>query len=170
VALEPNSAIGLHQLGICSVYKGDFDFGLDALGLAQRYQPFDEELIADFADGLIHAGQTAAAIDKLAPLLDAPFALTDHTLWVAASTFYLAGRYEDAIDTLSRLNSKDTAHQLRAACHAMLSQFDEARRFVALTREILPEFSIAARLRAVPFRLADDLEHYRRGLRLAGFE
>lgn len=170
VAAEPDAACGYHQLGIASIYRRDFDFGLEALERATRLLPYDEELLSDYADALVHAGETQTALETLAPLLAAPFTLSDYTLWIAASAYYLAGRYADAITLLNRLSSKDSAHQLRAACHAMLSEDEMARFYVAHTKEVLPDFTIDSRLNMVPFRRAEDLEHYRMGLQRAGFD
>ncbi len=170
IAVSPDGAYGLHQLGICNIYKKNHEFGLEALGRAERYIPFDQELIADHADGLICSGLVGEGLKKMLPLLEEHFVVSDQILWNAASGQYLAGRYEDALATLARLSTQEPTYQLRAACHAMLSQGDEARRFVRKLREILPDFTIATRLGMVPLRRREDFEHYEFGLRSAGFD
>ena len=170
IAADPEGGQGEHQLGMASLYRKDHDFALSMLARAERQLPNDEEIIADHADALFCAGALPAGYEKLIPLLEGPFDLSDNTLWVAASGFYMLRRYEEAIKLLDRQSDKDSSHQLRAACHAMLSQFEEARFFVKKTKEVLPDFRIGDRLRIVPLRRQEDLDHYREGLLLAGFD
>lgn len=170
IAVSPDGAHGLHQLGICNIYKKNFELGLDALARAERYMPFEEELVADHADGLISAGLINEGLRKIAPLLEDRFVVSDQVLWIAASGQYLTGRYEEALATLERLSSQEPTYQLRAACHALLAQPDEARRYVRKLHEILPDFTVSSRLGMVPLRRSEDLEHYEFGLRTAGFD
>lgn len=170
IAASPEGAHGLHQLGICSIYKKNHELGLDALRRSERYVPFEEELIADYADALIVSGFAAEGLEKIRPLLEDRIVPSDQMLWIAASGQYLAGRYQEALATLSRLASQEPAYQLKAACHAMLAQEDEARRYARKLREILPDFKVSMRLGMVPLRRREDIEHYENGLRSAGFD
>ncbi|WP_333826005.1 BTAD domain-containing putative transcriptional regulator [Pinisolibacter sp.] len=170
VSVGPDGVHGLHQLGICNIYKKNHEFGLDALDRAERSTPFDIELVADHADGLICAGLVAEGLKKFENLVADHLVLSDQILWNLASGQYLDGKYEEALATLSRLASQEPTYQLRAACHAMLSQASEARRYVRKLREILPDFTIVTRLGMVPLRRREDFEHYESGLRSAGFD
>ena len=170
IAATPDSAQGMHQFGICNIYKKNHEQGLEALSRAERLMPFEEELRADHADGLISSGATLEGLAKVAPLVEGQFVSSDHILWITASGQYLAGRYDEALATLARLSSQEPTYQLRAACHAMLEQYDEARRYVRRLREILPDFTVASRMGMVPLRRREDLEHYESGLRSAGFD
>ena len=170
IATGPDGAHGLHQLGICSIYKKNHEFALDALDRAERYTPFDAELIADHADGLISSGLITDGLKKLETLVEGSFVLPDQILWNLASGQYLDGRYEAALDTMAKLQSQEPAYHLRAACHALLSHAAEARRYVHKLRESLPDFTISTRLGMVPLRRREDFEHYEFGLRSAGFD
>ena len=169
ITAGPEAAHGLHQLGICSIYKKRHEFGLEALQRAERYTPYDEELIADYSDALISAGLTAEGLGRVTGILERQLVPSDHVLWISASGQYLAGRYEDALATLSRLSSQEPTYQLRAACHAMLGQGEESRRYAQKLQDILPDFTVASRMGMVPLRRREDLEHYELGLRTAGF-
>jgi hypothetical protein len=68
------------------------------------------------------------------------------------------------------LASQEPTYQLKAACHAMLAQEDEAKRYARKLREILPDFKVSMRLGMVPLRRREDIEHYEQGLRSAGFD
>jgi DNA-binding SARP family transcriptional activator/tetratricopeptide (TPR) repeat protein len=170
VTAGPEAAHGLHQLGICSIYKKRHEFGLEALQRAEQYMPYDEELIADYSDGLIVSGLANEGLKKISPLLDDHLLPSDQVLWIGASGQYLAGRFGDALNTLSRLASQEPVYQLKAACHAMLSQGEEAQRYARKLREILPDFKVSMRLGMVPLRRLEDIERYEHGLKLAGFD
>lgn len=170
IAAMPDSAQGMHQFGICNIYKKNHEQGLEALARAEGLMPFEEELLADHADGLISSGFTLEGLGKVNPLVANQFVASDHFLWITASGQYLAGRYEEALTTLSQLSSQEPTYQLRAACHAMLDQRDEAKRYVNRLRDILPDFTVASRLGMVPLRRREDLERYESGLRSAGFD
>lgn len=170
IATGPDGNHGLHQLGICSIYKKNHQFALDALDRAERFTPFDPELVADHADGLICAGLITDGLKKLTSLVEGNLVLPDQILWNLASGQYLDGQYEAALETMSKLQSQEPAYHLRAACHAMLSQTAEARRYVKKLREILPDFTISTRLGMVPLRRREDIEHFETGLRSAGFD
>jgi len=170
IATGPDDTHGLHQLGICSIYKKNHEFALDALDRAERTMPFDPELIADHADGLICSGMITDGLKKLNSLVEGNLVLPDQILWNLASGLYLDSRYEAALETIAKLQSQEPAHHLRAACHAMLSQTEEARHYARKLREILPDFTISTRLGMVPLRRREDFEHYEFGLRSAGFD
>jgi DNA-binding SARP family transcriptional activator/tetratricopeptide (TPR) repeat protein len=170
ITAGPEAAHGLHQLGICSIYKKRHEFGLEALQRAERYTPYDEELIADYSDALISAGLTAEGLAKVVDIVERQLVPSDHVLWISASGQYLVGRYEEALGILSRLSSQEPTYQLRAACHAMLGQREEAGRYARKLQDILPDFTVASRIGMVPLRRREDLEHYEFGLRSAGFD
>jgi len=170
IAANPESAHGLHQFGICQIYKKNHELGLEALARAEHHMPFDEELLADHADGLISAGFASEGLRKLATLTEGRIVPSDHILWIVASGQFLARRHDQALGTLGRLSSQEPTYQLRAACHAMLAQREEAQLYVRRLRDILPDFTVASRLGMVPLRRKEDLEHYESGLRSAGFE
>ena len=170
VARGPEGAHGLHQLGICNIYKKQHEAGLEALGRAERLSPFDIELVADHADGLVCSGLVGEGLRKFEGLTTEPFLIDDQILWNLASGLYLAARYDEALTILSRLASQEPTYQLRAACHAMSAQTSEAARYVRKLREILPDFNIATRLGMVPLRRREDFEHYEFGLRSAGID
>lgn len=170
IATGPDDTHGLHQLGICSIYKKNHQFALDALDRAERNTPFDPELIADHADGLICSGLISDGLKKLTSLVEGNFVLPDQILWILASGLYLDGRYQAALDAMAKLQAQEPAYHLRAACHAMLAQTSEAHHYVRKLRETLPDFTISTRLGMVPLRRREDFEHYEFGLRSAGFD
>jgi TolB-like protein len=100
IAASPDGAHGLHQFGICNIYRKNHELGLDTLGRSERHFPFEDELIADHADALIISGMANEGLSKIAPLLEDRVLPSDQVLWIAASGQYLAGRYSEALATL----------------------------------------------------------------------
>jgi DNA-binding SARP family transcriptional activator len=170
IAAGPDSVHGLHQYGICSIYKKDYERGLSALARAEKHFPFQVEVVAEHSDGLICYGDLQSGLQKLAPILDDEFLVSDPVLWNAACGNYLTGNYRETLDLIARMSTDEPVHHLKAACLAMVGEVDEARRQVAKLRDVLPDFSIAKRLAMAPLRRLEDLEHYEFGLKLAGFD
>lgn len=170
IALAPDGSHGLHQLGICNIYKKNHELGLSLLRQSERQNPYDEELIGDHADALIVSGYAEEGIAKILPLVEDRVVPSDHALWILASGQYLTGRYDEALATLERLSSGEPAYQLIAACHAMRGDTEQAALFTRKLREILPDFNVSKRMKLVPLRRREDIEHYEEGLRRAGLE
>ena len=170
IAAGPDSVHGLHQYGIASIYKKDYERGLSALARAEKHFPFQVEVVAEHSDGLICYGDLQSGLEKLAPILDDEFMVSDPVLWNAACGNYLTGNYRETLDLIARMSTDEPVHHLKAACLAMVGEVDEARRQVAKLRDVLPDFSISKRLAMAPLRRREDLEHYEFGLKLAGFD
>ncbi len=170
IAAGPDGVHGLHQFGICNIYKKDYERGISALERAEKHFPFQVDVIAEHADGLVCYGDLRSGLEKLAPILDDEVLVNDPVLWNAACGNYLAGNYRETLDLIARMSTDEPVHHLKAACLAMVGDVDEARRQVAKLREVLPDFSIAKRLAMAPLRRREDLEHYEFGLKLAGFD
>ena len=170
IAAGPDGAYGLHQFGICNIYKKDYERGLSALGRAEKHFPFQAEVVAEHADGLICYGDLKAGLEKFVPVLDDELMVSDPVLWNAACGNYLAGNYRETLELIARMSTEEPVHHLKAACLAMLGDVAEARRQVAKLRDVLPDFSVSMRLSMAPLRRREDREHYEFGLKLAGFD
>jgi DNA-binding SARP family transcriptional activator len=169
IAADPDSIHGYHQLGIASIYRKEFDLGLHMLDKSTAIFPAQQDMIADHADALISAGIIHEGLLLLAPFLESRAVPSDFTLIVAACGQFLLGRYREALQILSRQSLTESSTQLKAACHGMLSEFDEARTCKDKTLTIIPDFSISKRLKMAPLLRKEDIEHYRYALILAGF-
>mgnify|MGYP001765967034 CR=1 FL=1 len=170
IAAGPDGVHGLHQFGISNIYKKDYERGLSALARAEKHFPFQAEVVAEHADGLICYGDLKAGLEKFVPVLDDEMMLSDPVLWNAACGNYLAGNYRETLELIARMSTEEPVHHLKAACLAMLGDIDEARRQVAKLRDVLPDFSVSKRLSMAPLRRREDREHYEFGLKLAGFD
>ena len=88
--------------------------------------------------------------------------------WVdLGSVFYIARRYNDAIEAFKQKRQPETWVLSRlAACYAQLGRMEEAAQAAAEIMRLTPGFSIS-RLRSASWG-PEDLEHFRDGMRKAG--
>lgn len=161
---------GFHQLGVARLYRGAFDESIELFEIAERNAPSYSDLIADHADTLVHASRPEEALAKI----DLAFELNplgpDYYWWTAAGANYSLQRYETAIDNLTHVADQTNVLRVNAACWAMLGDKRKARAYMRRTMENFPDFEIDKWLALIPIRDPAQLEHYREGLRLAGFK
>ena len=86
--------------------------------------------------------------------------------------YYDAHCYEEAINTFLRLSDVDTAaiELYLAASYAAIGQTGDARRAIERALELDPRATIRqwTNPNRAPYKDANDLEHFRAGLRKAG--
>ena len=84
--------------------------------------------------------------------------------------YFVAGRYEEALDALVQVTGAPyyAGYRRLAATYPYLGRMDEARAAMAKFREVEPQASIELYARTEPFKRKDDLERYLDGLRKAG--
>jgi tetratricopeptide (TPR) repeat protein len=160
---------GFHQLGVTRLYRGAFDESLELFEIAERNAPSHSDLFADHADTLVHASRPQEALAKI----DLAFALNplapDYYWWTSAGANYSLQRYETAIENLSNVHDETNVLRINAACWAMLGDERKARAYMRRTMETFPDFEVDRWLALIPMRDPAQLEHYREGLRRAGF-
>jgi adenylate cyclase len=82
---------------------------------------------------------------------------------------YLAGSYEDAIETFKQIRAPSfKQHAEIAACHAQLGSDEKADLHASEVLRLNPDFSIADHVHGLPFKDPRDRGRYRDGLAKAG--
>lgn len=170
VETDPDDARGYRELGVCNLYAGRFDESLAALSSAEERNPQFADLLMDYSDALLHAGEAGAALRKLTQAIEMNPLCPDTYWWAAGGANYQLHRYRDAVECLSRMRDQSAVYRLLAASWAMLGERDRAREFVRKTRDIHPDFSVGGLLSHIPFRDPTYAKHYEHGLREAGFQ
>jgi DNA-binding SARP family transcriptional activator/TolB-like protein len=161
---------GFHQLGVSRLYRGAFDESIELLEIAERIAPSHADLIADHADTLVHASRLEEALAKINLAFELnPFA-PDYYWWSAAGANFSLHRYEAAIDNLTHVADQTNVLRFNAACWAMMGNMRKARAYMRRTLENFPDFEADRWLSLIPIRDPAQKEHYREGLRLAGFK
>lgn len=170
IAADGDDSEGFHQLGVARLYNGAFDESIELFQIAERNAPSHADLIADHADTLVHATQLEEALAKINLAFELnPFA-PDYYWWTTAGANYSLGRYEAAIENLTHVVDQTNVLRFNAACWAMLGDNRKARAYMRRTLETFPDFEIDKWLSLIPFRDPAQREHYREGLRKAGFK
>jgi tetratricopeptide (TPR) repeat protein len=164
--LDPN---GWREKALASLYLNDLDAGLEYLDTALVRAPHHADIIAEKADVLVHASRLregkelilkAIALNPLSP---------DDYIWTLGSAEYLLGRYEPALATLERMKNTRGAGRLIAAAAAMAGDAETAAKYRRRWMRHYPNSSISAIGQVIPHASKTDLEHFREGLRRAGF-
>lgn len=170
ISADADDSDGFHQLGVARLYRGAFDESSELFEIAERNAPSHADLIADHADTLVHASRLEEALAKIELAFELnPFA-PDYYWWTTAGANYSLGRYDVAIDNLTHVADQTNVLRVNAACWAMLGDSRKARAYMRRTMENFPDFEIDTWLSVIPIRDSTQREHYREGLRRAGFK
>ena len=169
VEVDPYEARGFRELGFCSLYRQDFDLSIKNYEKAELLNPHYADIIADYADALVHDGQTEKALQKISRAITLNPLCQDTYYWTLGAAFYFLGQYSDAISTLERMQDTAPVSRFLAAANALGGRLQEAGRHRAKAMEIYPDMTIEGWLRIVSLRDPRHIRHYQEGLKAAGF-
>jgi DNA-binding SARP family transcriptional activator/TolB-like protein len=160
---------GYRELGVAKLLLGGIDESVEALELAETLSPHYADVAADYADTLVHASKPGQALEKIEKAIDLNPLSPDVYLWTAAGASYCLGEYEQALSYIEGMADSGLANRLSAASWAMLGNQRRAKSFVRKARETNPDFDVDTWLAVVPLKEQWQKDHYRDGLRKAGF-
>ncbi|MDQ1184058.1 hypothetical protein [Agrobacterium larrymoorei] len=160
---------GYRELGVAKMLLGAIDESVEALELAETLSPHYADVTADYADTLVHASKPGLALEKIEKAIELNPLSPDVYLWTAAGASYCLEEYEQALSYIKRMADSGLANRLSAASWAMIGDQKRAKSFVRKARETNPDFDVDTWLTAVPFKEQWQKDHYRDGLRKAGF-
>ncbi len=160
---------GYRELGVAKMLLGGIDESVEALELAETLSPHYADVTADYADTLVHASKPGLALEKIEKAIELNPLSPDVYLWTAAGASYCLEEYEQALSYIERMADRGLANRLSAASWAMIGDQKRAKSFVRKARETNPDFDVDTWLTAVPFKEQWQKDHYRDGLRKAGF-
>ncbi|NTG75375.1 DNA-binding protein [Rhizobium rhizogenes] len=169
IAAGQDLANGYREFGAAKLYQGDFDESLSAFELAETISPHYADVIIDYADALVHAAQPAKGLEKIERAIKLNPLCPDVYYWAAAGANFFLEQYEQATSYIDRMSDPAPAARLAAAVAAMAGDTRKAKRLVHKVRETYPDFEVDKWLSIVPMREQWQKEHYREGLRRAGF-
>lgn len=169
VALDPNDAGNQWVLGYLLAYERrweDSDAHFDA---ALRLDPNDADTLAMRADLLALSGKPAETLDFIQRALRLNPQPAGWYYWVEGIAFYVAGRYEAAVEVLRKKETYRTAsRRLLAASLAQLGRLAEARQEAALFMSTNPGFTVSHWVNTQPSRDKPTIDHFADGYRKAG--
>lgn len=161
---------GYHQLGVVRLYNSAFDESVAAFEQAVNIAPSHADLIADYADTLVHASEPERALETIERAIELNPLCPDVYWWTAAGANYCLERFDVALDCIGKMTDKSTTGRLAAACWGMLGDVKKARSFMRSTMKTYPDFSIDKWLSIMPVKENWQKEQYREGLKRAGFQ
>lgn len=167
VDIDPTDPLAHREVGHALLYLDRLDEGIEALKSATDFGPHHADILLNYADGLIHIGETAEArrvMDRALALNPLP---PDQYHWISATADYLLGNYPAASASFAKMKEREAAARFIAAVEAMNGNIEEAHRQRDLFLASHPDFQLADYM--VPQRKPEDREHYLEGLRRAGF-
>ncbi|MBB3543266.1 DNA-binding SARP family transcriptional activator/TolB-like protein/Tfp pilus assembly protein PilF [Rhizobium sp. BK176] len=157
------------ELGVARLLKGQFDESAEAMELAETCGPHYADVIADYADTLVHCSLPAMALQKIERAIELNPLSPDTYLWTAAGASYALADFNRALDYIGQMADPTLADRLSAASWAMLDNQEKARLHVRRFREANPDFDVDRWLSAVPSKEQWHKDLYREGLKKAGF-
>ena len=169
VEVDPYEARGFRELGFCSLYRKDFDLSIKNYEKAELLNPHYADIIADYADALVHDGQIDKALEKINQAINLNPLCQDTYYWTLGAAFYFIGQYTDAISALERMQDTAPVSRFLAAANALDGRLQEAGRHRSKAMEIYPDMTIEGWLRIVSLRDPRHIRHYQEGLKAAGF-
>jgi tetratricopeptide (TPR) repeat protein len=163
------SSGGYRELGVAKLFQGQFDESIAAFEKAEDISPCHADLIADYADTLIHSSDPVRGLAKIEMAIELNPLAPDVYHWTAAGANYCLERYEAALACLSRMEDQSHISRVAAACWGMLGDRKKAHAYKRRTMATHPDFEIDKWLSIMPIREQWQKDQYREGLRKAGF-
>ena len=167
VAMDPDEPRSHWLLGMIASFRGDLAAEMQHYRRGLALNPNDANIIAGYGTSLAALGQPEEGIDNIREAMRLnPY----HPEWywiVLGDAFYVAHRYEDAIEALRQKASPRIWVLARlAACYGQLGRLVEAKEIVAQVMRQKPDFSVL-RQRGSAWS-PEDTAHFRKGMRKAG--
>jgi adenylate cyclase len=168
VHFDQLDARGFAELGFAYLYKKRHDESIAEYVRATTLNPNDADIIAEYADSLVYAGQPQKSIELLQRAMRLNPYYPDWYLWYLADAYCTMGQPQDVIATVQRMQNQNEGRRMLAASFAELGMMEEARAQAKKVMRLHPEFSISRWRYRPPYRDKAILERYIEGLRKAG--
>lgn len=170
VAIDPNDGTAYRELGRAALFDRDLDLSIEHMARAAELSPHHADVLADYADTLVHYSEPKAAEEKMELAMRLNPVPPDEYYWTLGGIAFFQRQWGQALNQLSRMRNMDPALRLMAASAAMAGHLDLARKYRQQALEQQPDFSIARWIARIPQRDPADLDLYIEALRRAGFQ
>jgi tetratricopeptide (TPR) repeat protein len=171
VALADNHSTSHAALGTLYLFRRSFDLALHHFERAVEINPNNQWNLADLGAVLGLVGRPEEGLERLRDARRADPYFGPSWYWrVVGATKFVLRRYDEALADFERVlvNSPPYALAMMAACSIKLGQEGRAKELVALCFAGQPQATVDDILVRVPYQRAEDTEHLRDCLRLAG--
>jgi tetratricopeptide (TPR) repeat protein len=168
VQLDRLDARGFAELGFANLYKKLHDESLAEYARAMALNPNDADIIAEYADSLVYAGQPKKSVELLERAMRLNPYYPDWYLWYMADAYNALARPQDVISTVQRMQNQAEGRRLLAANFAHLGMVEQAKAQASEVMRLHPGFTISRWRHRPPYRDKAILERYIEGLQKAG--
>ena len=169
IRVRDGSPGGYRELGVAKLYQHQFDESIEAFEKAEAASHCHADMMADYADTLVHASDPVRGLAKIECALELNPLAPDIYYWTAAGANYCLERYETALGYIGQMEDQGPVSRVAAACWGMLGDRKKAQFYRRKALAIHPDFNIDTWLSIMPVREQWQREQYREGLRKAGF-
>ncbi|OCP38967.1 adenylate/guanylate cyclase domain-containing protein [Ensifer sp. LC163] len=169
VEIDPENADAHIVLGYLRAYEGEFEAGLAEFEQGLRLNPNHSAGWAHLADLRVFEGRAIEAVESAENSFRLnPYPPGDHYSFLGWAQ-YAAGRYQDAVETLSHPQAGGPGSKRNlAAALAQLERIADARKAGSEFLSEFPDFSARQWGRTQPFRNDADRQHFIDGYIKAG--
>lgn len=168
IDLDEADARGFGELGFAHLYRKEHDPAINAYERALKLNPNDADLMSDMADALAHMGRSEEAVQLLQKAMRLNPFYPDQYIWHLGGAYFNLKRYEDAINTIQKMQNPTEGRRLLAASYGHLGRIKEARAQADLVREAHPNFSVERWASVQPDKFEEDVQHFFDGMKRAG--
>ena len=158
------------ELGRAALFDRDLDLSIEYMSRAAELSPHHADVLADYADTLVHYSDHKAAEQKMELAMRLNPVPPDEYYWTLGGVHFFQRQWDQSLSRLSRMRNIEPALRLMAAAAAMAGYMDLARKYRQQALELQPDFSIARWVARVPQRDPADVDLYIEALRRAGFQ
>jgi DNA-binding SARP family transcriptional activator/tetratricopeptide (TPR) repeat protein len=169
IELDPFDGDGHRELGRAALYLGELDTSLRDFEDAEQYAPHHADLLADYADALMHNSDAGGAKRRIDAALELNPLPPDDYLWTVGGVNFFTGNYEQALTSLQRMKNTDPALRLMAACAVRAGDKGQARKLRERALALNPDFTIESWISTLPLRAEHHRNEYADALKAAGF-
>ncbi len=168
IQADSADARGFGELGFVHLYRKEHDAAINAYRRATKLNPNDADLLSDMADALVHAHQSEEAVELLQVAMRLNPYYPDQYLWHLGGAYFKLKRYEEAIQTVQKMQNPTEGRRLLAASFGQLGRIAEAKEQAAKVLEAHPNFTANDWAKVLPDKYPEDLDDFIEGLKKAG--
>ena len=158
--------VGHYNLASAYWNQGGSEKSYTEYAAARKLNPGNLDIVADEAEALIYAGESERAIEQIKQAIERHPQTPYWYWWVLARAYYMSKRYQEAIDTIAKINDPpNDVRVITAASKAQLGIADAESEMAEFSKND-PEWSIE-KAHDRNFEVPGDRDHWIEGLRKA---
>jgi adenylate cyclase len=172
--LDDSLPLGHHLLGKVYLWKKQHEKAIAELKKAIAFSPNDADQLVGLGYILNFTGRPEDALGLVKKAMRLNPMYPAYYLWELGHSYFLTGRYEEAIETLNKVLDRNSdfmpAHAYLAASYSEIRREEEARAEVAEIKRLSPQISLEAMRQRLPYKDQAGMERLFDRMRKAGLK